>query len=189
MTDPRAAFTIRTLTATEAEARIGELADILVDCVAGGASVSFMASLTDAEALSFWRKAICGVASGERILLVAESGGRFLGTVQVVSASVPNQPHRSDLAKMLVHREGRNRGIGEALLRAAEDASMKAGWWLMVLDTVDGSAGCRLYTREGWIRVGLIPNYALWPDGQLCGTVYFYKDLRLMADLDTKTAT
>jgi GNAT superfamily N-acetyltransferase len=175
---PDKAFTIRTLDAIEASARSGELADILLDCVAGGASVSFMADMNRAEALAFWGRVAEGVADGQRILLVAESAGRLLGTVQVMAAGTPNQPHRSDLAKMLVHRDGRNRGIGAALLRAAEAASLKAGWWLMVLDTVDDSAGHRLYTRGGWTRVGLIPDYALWPNGRLCATVYFYKDVR-----------
>lgn len=172
-------FSIRTLAADEAKARISELADILLDCVAGGASVSFMASMTRAEALGFWGHMADGIASGGRILLVAESEGRLLGTVQVVAAGTPNQPHRADLAKMLVHREGRNQGIGAALLSAAEAASLEAGWWLMVLDTVDDSAGYRLYTRGGWTRVGAIPDYALWPDGKLCATVYFYKNVSL----------
>lgn len=178
MTHPVPAFTIRRLDAAEARARVGELADILLDCVAGGASVSFMADMTRAEAVRFWARVAEGVADGQRILLAAEGAGRLLGTVQVAAAGTPNQPHRSDLAKMLVHRDGRNRGIGAALLSAAEAASLEAGWWLMVLDTVDDSAGYRLYTRGGWTRVGVIPAYALWPDGRLCATVYFYKDVR-----------
>jgi GNAT superfamily N-acetyltransferase len=178
MTEP--SFNIRRLDAVEAMARVGELADILLDCVAGGASVSFMADMSRGEALAFWEKVASDVGSGERILIVAEEAGRLIGTVQVVAAGAPNQPHRSDLAKMLVHRDGRNRGIGAALLGAAEAASLKAGWWLMVLDTVDDSAGHRLYTRGGWSRVGAIPDYALWPDGRLCATVYFYKDVRRM---------
>ncbi|MGL4437868.1 MAG: GNAT family N-acetyltransferase [Bosea sp. (in: a-proteobacteria)] len=171
-------FIIRTFDAGEAQARVGELADILLDCVAGGASVSFMADITRAEAVRFWSRVAEGVANGERILLVAESAGRLVGTVQVVAAGMPNQPHRSDLAKMLVHRDGRNQGIGAAMLSAAETASLKAGWWLMVLDTVDDSAEYRLYVRCGWTRAGVIPDYALWPDGRLCATVYFYKDVR-----------
>jgi GNAT superfamily N-acetyltransferase len=174
-------FSIRRLDAAEARARAGELADILLDCVAGGASVSFMADMTRDEALAFWSRVADEVAIGERILLAAEKAGRLLGTVQVVAAGTPNQPHRSDLAKMLVHRDGREQGIGTSLLAAAEAASRDAGWWLMVLDTVDDSAGHRLYTRCGWTRVGVIPDYALWPDGRLCATVYFYKDVRVSA--------
>ncbi len=171
-------FQIRSLDAAEANARISELADILLDCVAGGASVSFMADMTRDEALAFWQKVVGGVADGARILLVAESAGRLLGTVQVVASGIPNQPHRADLAKMLVHRNGRGQGIGAALLREAEALSLKSGWWLMVLDTVVDSVADHLYRRGGWKPVGIVPNYALWPDGKLCGTRYFYKDLR-----------
>jgi GNAT superfamily N-acetyltransferase len=171
-------FTIRRLDAAEAARRSPKLADILLDCVAGGASVSFMAAMTRAEAVAFWSKVAAGVGEGQRVLIVAEQDGRFLGTVQVVAAGMPNQPHRSDLAKMLVRRAARGQGVGARLLAAAEDASREAGWWLMVLDTVTDSEGDRLYTRGGWTRVGEIPNYALWPDGRLCPTSYFYKDLR-----------
>ncbi len=171
-------YAIRRLDAAEARARADELADILLDCVAGGASVSFMADMPRAEALAFWRKVADGVARGERILLAAEAAERLVGTVQVVASGIPNQPHRSDLSKMLVHRDGRGRGIGTALLREAEARSLEAGWWLMVLDTVAGSEGDRLYARGGWTPVGVIPNFALFPDGSLCGTRYFYKDLR-----------
>lgn len=183
------AHLIRRLDAQEALARAGELADILLDCVAGGASVSFMADMTRAEALAFWEKVAEGVAAGERILLVAEQEGALDGTVQVVPAGIPNQPHRSDLSKMLVRPGARGRGVGAALLAAAEQASREAGWWLMVLDTVTGSAGDRLYRAGGWSRVGEIPNFALWPDGGLCPTTYFYKDLRPKAALTVTVET
>jgi GNAT superfamily N-acetyltransferase len=171
-------ITIRPLDAAEARARAGDLTDILLACVHDGASVSFMADMTRDEALAFWGKVADGVAGGERVLLVAEREGRLIGTTQVIAASMPNQPHRSDLAKMLVHPHARRLGVGARLLAAAEDASRARGLWLMVLDTVTGSAGDRLYTAGGWTRVGEIPNYALWPDGRLCPTSYFYKDLR-----------
>ncbi len=171
-------FTIRRLDPFEVKSRINELADILLDCVAGGASVSFMADMTREEAMSFWEIIAVGVSDGSRILLVAEENGQLIGTVQVVASGIPNQPHRSDLSKMLVHRRGRGKGVGAALLKAAENESRNAGWWLMVLDTVSGSEGERLYRRGGWTPVGIIPNYALWPDGTLCPTTYFYKDLR-----------
>jgi GNAT superfamily N-acetyltransferase len=170
--------TIRHIDFQEAKARINELADILLDCVAGGASVSFMANMTREEALTFWSKAIKGVEAGQRILLVADVAGNLVGTVQVVASGIPNQPHRSDLSKMLVLRSARGKGIGAALLNAAENHSRDAGWWLMVLDTVTHSDGERLYRRGGWMPVGVIPNYALLPDGSLCPTTYFYKDLR-----------
>jgi GNAT superfamily N-acetyltransferase len=150
----------------------------VLDCVAGGASVSFMADITRSEALVFWGNVMEGVESGARILLVAESDGQLIGTVQVVASGIPNQPHRSDLSKMLVHRQVRGRGVGAALLKEAEHQSLYSGRWLMVLDTVTHSDGDRLYRRAGWLPVGVIPNYALWPDGTLCGTRYYYKDLR-----------
>jgi putative acetyltransferase len=142
-----------------------------------------MAEMSRAEALAFWDRVAGGVERGERILLAAERDGRLVGTVQVVASGIPNQPHRSDLSKMLVHRRARGRGIGAALLREAEAHSRDAGWWLMVLDTVVGSEGDRLYGRGGWIPVGVIPNFALFPDGALCGTRYFYKDLRPAAPI------
>lgn len=173
-----AGIAIRRLDAGEAKARSGELADILLDCVAGGASVSFMADMSRDEALAFWEKVARGVENGERLLFVAESEAQFIGTVQVIASGIPNQPHRADLAKMLVRGPARGKGVGAALLAAAESASLEAGWWLMVLDTVVDSEGDRLYRRGGWTPVGIIPNYALWPDGRLCGTRYYYKDLR-----------
>jgi GNAT superfamily N-acetyltransferase len=169
---------VRRLDAAEAKARVDELADILLDCVAGGASVSFMANMKQGEARAYWEKVAAGVAGGVRVVLVAEEAGRLAGTVQIVPSGIPNQPHRADLSKMLVHRCARNTGIGTALLKAAEEEALKAGWWLLVLDTVVDSAGDRLYARGGWNRVGIIPNYALWPDGRLCPTRYYFKDLR-----------
>ncbi|HEU6442905.1 MAG TPA: GNAT family N-acetyltransferase [Microvirga sp.] len=171
------AVTIRTLSSGEAAEQIPALSQILIDCVEGGASVSFMLPMTFDKASAFWRGVAEGVASGERILLVAEDGGRIVGTVQVILRQPENQPHRADIAKMLVHRSARKRGIGAALMRAAEKAAREAGKTVLVLDTVTGSDGERLYARLGWQRVGVIPNYALWPQGGLCGTTYFHKQI------------
>lgn len=170
--------TVRALPAGEAGTRAAELAGILVDCVEGGASVSFMAPLDRARAVAFWRDVAEGVARGERILLVAEEGGSgaMLGTVQVVLAQPENQPHRGDLSKMLVHRRARRRGVGAALMQAAEVAARAAGKTLLVLDTASEEAE-RLYGRAGWTRVGTVPGFALLPDGRPCDTVYFYKRL------------
>ena len=151
------------------------LADILVDCVAGGASVSFMSPLTRERAASFWRKVADGVEKGERLLVVAEDAGDVVGTVQVVLSLPENQPHRGDVAKMLVRSDARRRGVGAALLRTAEDAARAAGRTLLVLDTVTGGDAERLYARLGWTRVGDIPDYALFPDGRLCSTTVFFK--------------
>lgn len=168
--------TVRTLTGAEAHAAVAGLTDVLLDCVAGGASVSFMAPLDRATAEGFWRNVVAGVEQGERILLVAEDGEGVLGTVQLVVGQPPNQPHRADLSKMLVHRRGRRRGVGAALMQGAEEAARAAGKTLLVLDTASPDAE-RLYTRAGWVKVGVIPNYALWPEGGFCDTTYFYKAL------------
>jgi GNAT superfamily N-acetyltransferase len=172
-------FVVRCLTALEAAARVAALADVLVDCVEGGASVSFMAPLTRERAEAFWRGVADGVAAGDRILLVAEErdGGDVVGTVQVVFAWPENQPHRADVAKMLVRRSARRHGLGARLVRAAEDAARDAGKTLLVLDTVTGGDAERLYARLGWTRVGVVPDYALWPDGRFCDTTFFFKAL------------
>jgi GNAT superfamily N-acetyltransferase len=152
---------------------------VLVDCVEGGASVSFMAPVRPETADAFWRGVADGVAAGDRALLVAEDAatGEILGTVQVVWAWPENQPHRGDVAKMLVRRSARRRGVGAALVRAAESAARDAGKTLLVLDTVTGGDAERLYARLGWTRVGVVPNYALMPDGRPCDTTIFYKAL------------
>lgn len=153
------------------------LADVLVDCVDGGASVSFMSPMTRDKALAFWRDVAASAARRERVLLVAEERGRIVGTVQVILDMPENQPHRGDVAKMLVHRDARRRGAGEALMRAAESAALAAGKTLLVLDTASDVAE-RLYERCGWQRVGTIPAYALLPQGGECGTTFFYKALQ-----------
>ena len=170
---------VRVLTAAEARGHVAALTDGLLDCVDGGASVSFMAPLARGTADAFWRGVADGVAAGDRLLLVAEDGpgGEVLGTVQVVFARPANQPHRADVAKMLVRRSARRRGVGARLMRAAEDAARGAGRTLLVLDTVAGSDAERLYARLGWVRVGVVPDYALWPDGRPCDTTFFYKSL------------
>jgi len=172
-------FTVRRLTAQEARERTAALSAILVDCVEGGASVSFLAPLAREKADGFWQGVVDGVAAGERVLLVAEDRvtGDVVGTVQVVFVWPENQPHRADVAKMLVRRSARRRGVGRHLMRAAEEAARDAGKTLLVLDTVTGSAAERLYERLGWTRVGVVPGYALWPDGRRCDATIFYKPL------------
>lgn len=170
---------MRLLGAHEASKRVAELSAVLVDCVESGASVSFMAPLTRERADAFWRGVAEGIAANDRLLLVAEDrpGGEIVGTVQVIFAVPENQPHRADIAKMLVHRSARRQGLGARLMRAAEEAALQAGKTLLVLDTVTGGEAERLYARLGWIRVGVVPDYALWPDGGLCDTTFFYKRL------------
>jgi GNAT superfamily N-acetyltransferase len=160
------------------DAQFAQLAALLIDCVDGGASVSFMHPLSDDEARAFWQRVADGVHRGERALLVAEDdAGTIVGTVQLVLDLPPNQPHRADVAKMLVHRGARRQGLGERLMRAAETTARECGRNLLVLDTVTGSDAERLYARLGWQRVGSIPGYALWPRGGLCATTVFFREL------------
>jgi GNAT superfamily N-acetyltransferase len=168
---------IRKLSATEARQHVGALAEVLLDCVQGGASVSFMASLSKAEAEAFFQKVVEGVERGERILLAAFLDSDLLGTVQIITATPPNQPHRADVAKLLVHRSARGQGIAKRLMEEVEEASRSEGKTLLVLDTVTGGDAERLYTRLGWTKTGIIPNYALFPDGRFCDTTVFWKDL------------
>jgi GNAT superfamily N-acetyltransferase len=170
------AFTVRRL-GTLSSREFGGLCDVLIDCVEGGASVSFMFPMTLTKASDFWREVAASMARGERVLLVAEDpSGAIIGTAQVVWAGPENQPHRADVAKMLVHRRARRLGVGAAVLEAAERAAAEAGKTLLVLDTASEDAE-RLYERRGWQRVGSIPNYALWPGGHPCATVIYYKRL------------
>ncbi|HEX3089354.1 MAG TPA: GNAT family N-acetyltransferase [Ilumatobacteraceae bacterium] len=154
------------------------LADVLVDCVEGGASVGFMLPFDRERAEAFWMGALDSAATGERVVQVAldDVTGRIVGTVQVVLNAPENQPHRGEISKMLVHRDARRRGIAEALMLAAESAARESGKTLLVLDTASDSAE-RLYERLGWKRVGVIPGYALWPQGGFVDTIVFYKDL------------
>jgi GNAT superfamily N-acetyltransferase len=156
---------------------IRELADLLIDCVEGGASVSFMSPLSVTKASAFWRAVAKAVANGERALLVAEDTRGIVGTVQLILDQPENQPHRADLSKMLVLRRARRQGVGESLLRAAEDVGRACGKSLLVLDTASRDAE-RLYARLGWRRSGVIPGYALLPHGGLCDTTYFYRTLQ-----------
>lgn len=160
---------------TDAEVRA--LAGVLIDCVDGGASVSFMHPLAMPRALEFWRRVADAVDRGERALLVAEDAAGIAGTVQLVLDLPENQPHRADVSKMLVHRRARRQGLGARLMRAAEELGRTCGKSLLVLDTVTGSDAERLYARLGWERCGVIPGYALLPRGGLCATTYFYHTL------------
>ena len=168
---------IRQLTEADGRQHLSALAEVLLDCVAGGASVSFMAGLTRSEAESFFNSVLDEVGRGNRVLLVAFLNLRLVGTVQIVAATPPNQPHRADIAKLLVHRSVRGQGIGSRLMEEVEQVSRRAGKTLLVLDTVTGDRAERLYMKLGWTRVGVIPNYALFPDGRWCDTSIFFKDL------------
>ena len=167
---------VRRLTEVSDE-QVRGLAELLIDCIAGGAGVSFMHPLAPATAEAFWHDVAADVAGGKRALLVAEDASGIAGTVQLLLAQPDNQPHRADLAKMLVHRRARRQGLGTALMRAAERVALECGKTLLVLDTVTDSDADRLYARLGWEPVGVIPGYSLMPYGGLTGTRYYYRDL------------
>lgn len=169
---------VRRIAAEQVDGCVEPLADLLIDCVEGGASVSFMLPLERQTALAFWRGVAEGVRRGERDLLVAEdAAGRIVGTVQLVLSQPENQPHRADVAKMLVLRSARRRGIAGRLMAAVDDAARGRGRSVLVLDTVTGGDAERLYARAGWQRVGEVPFYALMPTGEPCATTFFYKHL------------
>ncbi len=169
---------VRCLSAVEAGPCIDALTDVLIDCVEGGASVSFLWPLPRERAVAFWRGVIDAVARGERVLLVAEDEvGCIFGTVQLILAMPDNQPHRADVAKMLVHRRARRQGVGQQLMQALEAAARQAKRRVLVLDTVTGGDAARLYERAGWERAGEVPDYALWPGGGLCPTTFYFKHL------------
>jgi GNAT superfamily N-acetyltransferase/DNA-binding XRE family transcriptional regulator len=170
------AWKVRRLTKLDAKTLHG-LCDVLQDCVEGGASVNFMQPLTRKRAENFWQKIALDVKAGRRDLLIAEDANGICGTVQLCFDMPENQPHRADVAKMLVHRRARRSGLGAALLLAAESAARARDKTLLVLDTVTKSDGARLYERMGWQRVGDIPGYALWPHGGPCSTTYYYRTL------------
>ena len=159
------------------EPEVAGLAEVLNDCVHGGASVSFMLPMSLPKAAAYWRGVATQVARGESLVLAAFDAGVIVGTVTLLLKQPENQPHRADLAKMLVHRRARRRGVGAALLQAAEAEALGAGRTLLVLDTASADAE-RVYARGGWQRLGEIPDYALWPAGGYCATTLFYKQLR-----------
>ncbi|HZY17733.1 MAG TPA: GNAT family N-acetyltransferase [Ramlibacter sp.] len=175
-------FRIRRVAPQEADGLVDGLSEVLLDCVEGGASVSFMLPLPREKARAFWRQVAQGVVRGERVLLVAEDARGVAGTVQLVTAQPDNQPHRADVAKMLVHRRSRRRGVAQRLLAAVEAEAVREGRTVLVLDTVTGGDAERLYARAGWQRVGVVPNYALMPDGAPCATTFFHKQLARPGD-------
>lgn len=169
---------VRRVGANEAVACVDALSDVLIDCVEGGASVSFMLPLEREKAQAFWRAVAEGVARHERVLLIAETAeGQVVGTVQLVMSQPDNQPHRADVAKMLVHRKARRRGVAQRLMNAIDEVARDEGKTVLVLDTVTGGDAERLYDRAGWQRAGVVPKYALMPDGAFCATTFYYKHL------------
>lgn len=168
---------VRALSSEEARRRVPELAVILLECVEGGASVSFMPDLNQAEAERFYHGCVDKLAQGNRALLGAFDEGRLVGTVQVVFDMPPNQPHRGEIAKLLVRPGARGQGLAKSLMKEAERIALENGKSLLVLDTVTGSPADALYESLGWTRLGSIPNFALYPNGEFCAATYFYKHL------------
>jgi ribosomal protein S18 acetylase RimI-like enzyme len=166
---------VEELDAKSARAAIPDLAAVLADCVAGGASVGFMEGFGVAEAALYFKGVFEDVGKGDVILLAARDGRRIVGTVQLGLDTMPNQPHRADLKKLLVHRAARGKGVGEALMCEAEKTARREGRRLLTLDTVTDSNGFRLYKRLGWTEAGVIPDYAMFPDGTYCDTTVFWK--------------
>ncbi len=184
MMSASSSIALQRLDGTQALAAIDALADVLIDCVQGGASVSFMLPLTRERATAFWRKVAESVARGERALLVARrhapgmaGDGDIVGTVQLILDLPENQPHRADVAKMLVHRSARRQGVAQQLMATIDDVARSEGRHVLVLDTVTGGDAERLYQRSGWQRAGEVPKFALMPDGGFCATTFYYKHL------------
>lgn len=166
---------VRRLDAAAARDAIGDLANVLVDAVAGGDSVSFMNGFGDEEARAFYESLLPDLEQGTRVLLAAYDEGVLVGTVQFVHAWPPNSQHRAEVAKLLVHPRARGQGVGRALMERLEEEARADGKTLLVLDTVSGRAADRLYERLGWTRLGAVPDYARDPDGSFCDATFFYK--------------
>jgi GNAT superfamily N-acetyltransferase len=168
---------IRTLDPAAGTDLLPGLAALMVEAVAGGASIGFMAGFDQACALAWWRGRLAAAAQGEVQILVALDDGGIIGSVSLLPAAMPNQPHRADIAKMMVAKRTRGRGVGAALLTAVEALAVAQGRTTLVLDTISGSAAARLYERAGWEKVGDIPAYALMPDGEMAPTTFYTKRL------------
>jgi GNAT superfamily N-acetyltransferase len=168
---------IRRLRENELQQQLDSLARVLADCVSGGASVSYMAPFSHDAARTAFAVMVAEAEHGRRLILGAFADDRLVGTVQVILALPPNQPHRAEIAKLLVSSSARKRGIAQLLMEAAESEARAEGKTLLVLDAVTGGDAARLYTRLGWTTVGVIPNYALYPDGRPCDTTVFWKAL------------
>jgi len=155
-----------------------ELSRILMDCVEGGGGVSFLHPLSPEKAEGFWRdEVVPAVERGRTALLVARAHTHIVGTVQVILGMRENQPHRGEIAKLLVASGARRRGIARSLMEAAQQLAKDAGKILLVLDTETGSNADLLYRSLGWQEVGMVPNFALTNHGVLCSVTYFYKAL------------
>ena len=183
MTSPNAPDTLPVIATLDTEAyaaAIPGLSALLVDAVEGGASVNFLAGVTVAEAAAWWAERVGGVADGTITPFVATdpASGAIVGSTLLIRSRNPNSPHRAEIAKVIVHRSARRRGLGRALMDAAEALARAEGRWLLILDTEAGTAADALYRSMGWQVLGTMPNHALRSNGVLAPTTYFWKDLR-----------
>lgn len=168
---------LRRLDGPAFDSAIPDLAMILADAVAGGASVGFLLPFSPDDAATWWRSLERDVVSGNVLVIVARLDGRVVGTAQLRLAQLPNARHRAEVAKVLVHRSARRQGIASALMREIERIALAEGRTLLVLDTIADSEAEPLYMKLGWTRAAEIPRYAGMPDGELRPTVIFYRDL------------
>ena len=157
--------------------QIDAFSELLIDVVRSGASVGFMADMTRAEADAFWDATFAGIASGATHLFAALDGRKLVGMVLLHPSLKPNQPHRADIAKLLVLGSARRAGVASMLMGHLEARARQLGRTLLTLDTATGSAGELFYEARGFVRVGVIPDYALMPDGSSCATAIYYKQL------------
>lgn len=169
--------TVRRLDASGLVRAAGDLAALLVDTVAGGASIGFLAPLDTAEALAWWRERAEGADAGRLAVWAAYDADRVIGTVSLAFPDKPNSRHRAELVKLMVHRDARGNGLGRTLLATAERAARAAGVTLLHLDTETDSPAEHLYGTAGWTRAGVIPDYAADPAGVLRPTTLYYKRL------------
>ena len=174
---PARGVAVQALDASAAEHAERPLADILIACVAAGASVSFLPPLNAEAAQGFWRRSLGDMALGQKAIWVAWVDGVLIGTVTLDLAMPPNQPHRAEVAKLLVHPAARRRGVGQALMAALEAEAAQRGRRLLTLDTRADDAGEALYRRLGWQEAGRIPGFALNADGSASATIFFYKQI------------
>jgi GNAT superfamily N-acetyltransferase len=168
---------IRSISGKDEAKVLPQLIELLQDSVESGASVGFLLPFLPATNKSYWKETFEGIKTGHRIALIAEESDRVVGSVQLELATKPNALHRAEVQKLLVHTAYRKRGLGQALMTAVERVARDLGRTLLVLDTLQGDSGERLYARCGYVRVGAIPNYARLSDGSLHPTVVFYKFL------------
>lgn len=169
---------LRRLDAQAARQNHAALSEILADCVAGGASVGFMWPYSHDDAHRWWNGVIEAVGRDDTVLFGAFLDGRLRGTLQLGLNTPPNQPHRGEVKKLLVHRAARGRGLASRLMSLMEEEARSRGLSLLTLDTLTGSDAERLYMKLGWTKLGIIPDYAMFPDGRLCATSVFWKALQ-----------